>query len=140
MSFDFRRRLTVEFFRYFCASLAGLGVDFSLYTGLTALMGWHYLASAAAGFAAGVVAVYLLSIFWVFTDRRYHNRAQEFSLFVVIGMAGLALTEFVLYVFTDLAGLDYRASKVVAAGCVFTFNFICRKLFLFSGLDNENQG
>jgi len=121
-----------EFLRYFAASALGLAVDFGLYVGLTRLAGWHYLASAAAGFCAGLITVYLLSILWVFAVRRLRSSAQEFGLFATIGLAGLVLTELVLYACTDMAGLDYRVSKIVAAGLVFLFNFGCRKALLFS--------
>lgn len=121
-----------EFLRYFAASAAGLAVDFGLYVGLTQGLGLHYLQSAAAGFCAGVLTVYTLSVLWVFSERRLSSGWQEFALFALIGLAGLALTELVLYACTELVGIDYRLSKVVAAGLVFMFNFGCRKLLLFT--------
>ena len=121
-----------EFLRYFAASAAGLCVDFGLYVALTRHAGWHYLASAAAGFCAGLATVYALSVLWVFGQRRLRNGWHEFALFALIGLAGLALTELVLYACTGLVGLDYRVSKIFAAGLVFLFNFGCRKLLLFT--------
>jgi putative flippase GtrA len=126
-------RLTSELARYFAASAAGLAVDFSLYVGLTELAGWHYLVSAAGGFCAGAVTVYALSVSWVFSERRLRDSSWEFVIFTAIGVAGLALTELVLYACTDLAGLDYRLSKLVAASLVFLFNFGLRKRVLFTG-------
>lgn len=110
----------------------GLAVDFGLYVGLTELAGWHYLLSAAAGFCAGASTVYALSVAWVFSERRFRRSDHEFIIFVSIGILGLGLTELVLYACTDLSGLDYRMSKVVAAAIVFLFNFSLRKLVLFS--------
>lgn len=127
------RRLTAEFLRYFAASAAGLGVDFSLYVGLTELAGWHYLLSAAAGFCVGAMAVYALSIGWVFSERRLRNFHWELIIFTSIGALGLVLTEVVLYAFTDLFGVDYRLSKIFAAGAVFLINFGLRKQILFRG-------
>ncbi len=126
------RPFAAEFARYFTASAAGLAVDFSLYVGLTQWLGWHYMASAAAGFCAGLLTVYTLSVLWVFSQRRLSRGWLEFALFALIGLAGLALTELVLYACTGLAGIDYRISKIVAAGLVFLFNFGCRKLLLFT--------
>ena len=128
----FPRRLSAEFLRYLAASAIGLGVDFGLYVGLTELAGWHYLVSAVAGFCAGAVTVYALSVAWVFSERRFRRSDCEFLVFVTIGLLGLALTELVLYAGTDLSGLDYRLSKVVAAAIVYLFNFSLRKLVLFS--------
>lgn len=125
-------QLSTEFLRYIAASAAGLGVDFSLYVGLTELAGWHYLVSAVGGFCAGAASVYALSVAWVFSERRFRRSDFEFLIFVGIGVLGLGITELVLYVGTELSGLDYRLSKVFAAGTVFLFNFCLRKLILFT--------
>ena len=125
-------RHAAEFLRYFAASAAALGVDFSIYVALTELAGWHYLVSGAAGFSAGAVTVYAMSITWIFSERRFRTIGWEFTIFLAIGIIGLALTELVLYVCTDLSDIDYRLSKVFAAGVVFLFNFGLRKLILFS--------
>ena len=127
-----RNGLETEFLRYFAASAVGLAVDFSLYVGLTELAGWHYLASAAAGFGAGAVTVYAFSVAWVFSERRLRSPGWEFAIFGSIGLLGLVLTEIVLYVCTDISGLDYRLSKVFAAAIVFLVNFGLRKLILFT--------
>jgi putative flippase GtrA len=123
--------LAGEFARYFAAGLIALGIDFALYVALTELAGWHYLISATAAFAAGLATVYFFSIFWVFRERSIGPGSREFLLFSVIGIVGLALTAAVLYVLTDILGLDYRLSKIASAGLVFLFNFGCRKFFLF---------
>ena len=109
-----------------------LSVDFALYVALTELAGWHYLASATVAFCAGLATVYVFSIAWVFRKRRLQSNSHEFFVFSAIGVIGLGLTAGILYVLTDISGMDYRLSKIVAAACVFLFNFSCRKLFLFS--------
>jgi putative flippase GtrA len=114
------------------ASAAGLAVDFSLYVGLTELASWHYLASAAAGFIAGATAVYAFSVAWVFSERRFGSPGWEFAVFAGIGVLGLLVTEIALYVCTDVSGLDYRLSKVFAAGTVFLLNFGLRRTILFT--------
>lgn len=123
--------LAGEFVRYFAAGLVALSVDFALYVSLTELAGWHYLASATAGFCAGLAIVYLSSIFWVFRDRSLESGTREFLLFASIGIVALALNTAMLYGLTDIVGIDYRISKLGAAALIFLFNFGCRKFFLF---------
>ena len=120
-----------EFARYFAAGLFALCVDFGLYVAFTEVLGWHYLASATVAFCAGLATIYLLSIGWVFRQRRVARNVHEFALFAGIGAVGLLLTAIVLYVLTDVLGLDYRVSKIASAAVVFMFNFGCRKYFLF---------
>lgn len=128
-----------EFARYFAAGLVALCVDFSLYIALTEIAGWHYLVSGTVAFCAGLTTVYLFSIRWVFRTRRHKRGVREFLLFSLIGIVGLLLTTGVLYVFTDILGLDYRLSKLVATAIVFVFNFGCRKFFLFRATESETQ-
>ena len=123
--------LTGEFLRYFVGGLVALAVDFSLYVLLTEYAGWHYLVSAGFAFCAGLMTIYVFSIRWVFRARRLESSLHEFAAFAAIGATGLALTVAILYILTDLAGLDYRLSKVVSAALVFLFNFGSRKILLF---------
>lgn len=124
--------LAGEFARYIASGLVALAVDFSLYVALTERAGWHYLVSATVAFCVGLATVYAFSVLWVFRHRRVGRGAHEFVVFALIGVVGLALTAAVLYILVDLAGLDYRLSKIVAAALVFCFNFGCRKYFLFT--------
>ncbi|MGH6993247.1 MAG: GtrA family protein, partial [Caulobacteraceae bacterium] len=96
-----------EGWRYFVASAAALGIDFGLLVGLTSLLGVPYLASAAAGFCAGTVLTYFLSIRWIFSHRQLKDHRLEIALFFVIGLAGLALNEALLALFVSRFGLGY---------------------------------
>ena len=75
---------------------------------------------------------YLLSIFWVFSESRYREKRIEFAIFAFIGVIGLGLTEGLMWLFTDLAGLHYLLSKLITAALVLLWNFIARKAVLFT--------
>jgi putative flippase GtrA len=127
------QRVAGELSRYLVVALVALAADFGVLVGMREIAGWHYLASAAAGFAFGLTTSYLLSVAWVFSHRIVHNRLAEFTLFAMIGLTGVMMTEAILYCGTDLCRLDYRVSKIMAVGCVFVWNFGARKLILFRG-------
>ncbi|HZD53423.1 MAG TPA: GtrA family protein [Woeseiaceae bacterium] len=120
-----------ELLRYGVASAAGLAVDFGLLVALTELFGLYYLASAAVGFCAGVGVVYLISVRWVFAHRRFRSRSSELSVFLLVGVAGLALNQLLMAGLTDGLMLHYQLSKLITVAVVFSFNFACRKLVLF---------
>jgi putative flippase GtrA len=107
-------------------------VDFATLVTATELMNIPYLYSAVSGFTAGVLTNYILSISWVFPDRSLESRAAEVSIFVIVGVIGLALTELILYIGTAILGLDYRVSKLVAVAAVLFWNFGLRKTLLFN--------
>ena len=113
------------------ASQAAFWLDLGVLALLTEVGGLHYLVSAAISFLAGTTLSYVLSVVWVFDDRRVASKIAEYALFVLVGVAGLALNEGLLWLFTETFGLHYLLAKVIAATIIFGGNFAARKLLLF---------
>ena len=126
------RSLADEGVRYLAASALALAIDFGVYTGLIRLAAVHYLVAAPIGFALGLATVYALSVRWVFRQRRLADRRAEFALFAAIGLAGMALNQIIIYAVVAMMPGFYEIAKVISAGVVFCFNFISRKLLLFT--------
>jgi len=126
------RRVADESVRYLAASTLALAVDFGLYSGLIRLAGVDYLVAAPIGFAAGLATIYAVSIRWVFRHRRLQSAHAEFALFAMIGLAGMALNQGVVWAGVEKLQLSYELAKVLSAGTVFGFNFVSRKLLLFT--------
>ena len=126
------RGVAHEGLRYFAASALALAVDFGSYSGLIRLAGVDYLVAAPIGFALGLATVYALSIRWVFRQRRLVNARAEFLLFALIGLAGMALNQGIVYAGVEMFALSPELAKIVSAGLVFCFNFASRKLLLFT--------
>jgi putative flippase GtrA len=118
--------------RYLLASAVAFAVDFGVYVGLIRLAGVDYLVAAPVGFALGLCVVYALSVRWVFRHRSVANARLEFGVFAIIGVAGLALNQLVVYAGVEWAALPYEAAKLVSAAIGVGFNFLCRKVLLFS--------
>ena len=121
-----------QFAQYVLVGGAAFAVDISVLYLLTEEAGLHYLISATIAFLLGLVTNYLLCIAWVFDIRIMSNRLYEFTLFGLIGIAGLLLNNVLLYTLTDGLGLHYLVSKFVAAGVILIFNFSLRRRMLFS--------
>jgi putative flippase GtrA len=125
------RRSAGEFARYFACSAIALTADFGLYS-LGLGLGLSYPVAAVFGFIAGLWLAYFLSVRYVFRERALSNRLSEFSIFAAIGVFGLLLTEALLWLLVDHAGLHPLAAKGVTAGAVFISNFALRKGILFT--------
>lgn len=125
-------RIANEGIRYFGASALALGIDLATYSGLIYIAGVHYLVAAPVGFALGLGLVYLLSVRWVFAERRLANARVEFAVFALIGLAGMGINELVIYAGVDRFALGPVPAKLVSAGLVFCFNFASRKFLLFT--------
>lgn len=130
------KKLTSELVRYLIVSLIALGVDFGVYLGLIRFFSINYLISAALGFVVGLVFSYLLSVVWVFSSRNESfSRSSGFVVYGVIGLLGLFVNETVIFLSVTWLGLGYVIAKLWAAGASFLFNFLGRKIILFSHFD-----
>ena len=103
---------------------------------------WRPLA-VGAGYGVGLAVCYLFSIYCIFPHRTIADKRLEFTLFMVIGVVGLGLTEVIVDVgvlllemqrttavhLNDAARL--AVAKFVAVALVFFFNFGVRKAILF---------
>lgn len=125
-------RVADEGVRYFAASALALAIDFGIYIGLIRVVDVHYLIAAPLGFALGLATIYLLSTGWVFRERRLADRSAEFALFALVGLAGMALNQAVLFAAVQWLAASFELAKVISAGVVFSFNFASRKLLLFT--------
>src|SRR5262249_13294711 len=96
--------LAIESAKYFLASAAALALDYGLLVSLTEFGRLNYLASAAIGFTAGLVLNYMLSVRFVFRERRLESRRLEILGFALIGLAGLALNEVLMMALVEWAG------------------------------------
>ena len=126
------RGLANEGVRYLAASAIALAVDFGLFIGLIRGGGVDYLVAAPVGFLTGLAVIYTLSIRWVFRQRRLKDARAEFGLFALLGLAGLALNQGIIFAGMDWLALPDWLAKIASAGAVFCFKFASRKLLLFT--------
>ena len=120
-----------EIIKYVIAGGTAFLVDFMILYLCSEYLGLHYLLGNLFGYGAGLLTSYLLNIRWVFTYRKF-GVGTEFALFNVIVPLGLGLSELLMYLFVEQVGAHYLYAKVGASAVVFIFNYITKKLFLFS--------
>lgn len=127
------RLLRTDFARYFAVSLLALAVDLAVLSICLRLLDMGLALSAAFGFTAGGIVAYVMSIRWVFRARTYHDTPSlEFGAFVAIGLAGLGITQLVLWLGVTWMGLMPELVKLAAAGITFMFNYLVRRTLLFA--------
>lgn len=121
----------VQLFRYMFVGGAAFVVDFGLLYVLTEFAGFYYILSATLSFVAGLIVNYIFSTAWIFRHSKLSNRWTEFLVFSIIGVVGLGFNDLFLYLFTNLLGIYYMASKIIVAAIVMAWNFVARKMILF---------
>lgn len=121
----------IQFLRYLAVGGSAFVADFSTLFAFTHWLRIHYLISNIFGFIVGLVVNYVLSLLWVFNTRKFTSRVAEFTLFGVIGVVGVGLSELILWLMTGLGGAHYLLSKLVATALVLLWNFGARKILVF---------
>lgn len=119
-------------------------IDFAITTIPTYFFGQStvYL-FAVFGFVISCIVNYILSIKYVFTDKKEMDKKKEFLVFVILSAIGLLINELIIYLCQDIlyatvmwihnlipSALIVPVSKIIATAVVMVYNFISRKLFL----------
>lgn len=121
---------------YLLASAVALVADLGIF-GLFVRFGWDWYGAAAAGFLAGSLVAYFISVRWVFAAHRLQSRSAELAIFVLIGCFGLLVVQGVMWVCIEWLGMPGSIARLVAVGFSFTSNFALRKLILFRSRGRE---
>lgn len=131
-----QKLLRMEFIKYGISGVIAFICDFTVLVVATEYFGIHYLISNILGYAVGLVVSYTLNIRFVFKHRRFGDtQGQEFVYFTIIVFVGLGVSELVMFAATDGIDIPYTWSKVIATFFVFLFNYIVKKLVLFTPHD-----
>ncbi|MDR7270572.1 putative flippase GtrA [Pelomonas saccharophila] len=120
-----------EFLLYLAASAAALTLDTAVFN-LSLRLGVNLPLSACLGFSLGLMLIYTISTRHAFSQHRVADRRNEFALFALIGVAGLLLTEVLLWLLVKQLSVAPLPAKLGSACGVFLFNFGLRKNLLFT--------
>ncbi len=122
----------VQLFRYGLSGFAATAVDFLILTILTEFFGEDLLLLwTAIAFISGLSVTYILSTHWVFDSHRFKSKAAEATAFLSIGVVGLLLTEFFMWLLAEKIDIFYLLSKLIASVLVFIWNFTAKKFIVF---------
>jgi len=128
----------IQFLRYFfvggIAAVVNIGALFVLKES-----GVNLIVANIIGFTLGLIVNYLLSRKFVFAKEKMENGIFEFVSYAVIGVIGLAIDTFLVWLFTEQIGMWYIISKVLSTVIVFVWNFVARKV-LYINANRSKKG
>lgn len=124
-------RTLLQFARYGAVAVIALAFDFGTYAFLITVCHVHPVLAATVGFSIGIVVNYLLSVYWVFSERARTRRAEMIG-FLIIGLVGLMLTNLIIWLVAVFWQHNELLAKLVAVVIVFFWNFGARKWLLFN--------
>ena len=122
----------IQFVKYIFVGGIAFLFDFGTLYILTEYGGVHYLVSAMVAFIVGLNVNYFLAKFLVFKDSKIQHIRKEYIYVVCISLSALLLNQVLLFIFTDKLGIYYLNSKIITTIILLFYNFIIRKVFIFS--------
>lgn len=146
------KELIGEFLRYIVVGGIAFVVDFGIFTLLRETLyrgradNTAVLVATAAGFVAGLVVNYILSMVMVFRKESQQKQGKTLKavlIFVAVGLVGLVITELLQWLGesyflttslgTSLGGLGKYAVRLCVTAIVLVWNYAGRKIFVFKG-------
>lgn len=121
----------VQLFRYGVSGGFAFICDSSTLIFFTEVLHFDPVIASMFGFSVGLIVTYILSIFWIFDQRRVSNHVMEFIFFVIIGVIGFGLNTLFMWIFVKKYFINYIISKVFTTIVVTLWNFIAKKYLLF---------
>lgn len=107
-------------------------IDMGTMIAFKEIVGIREAYAASIGNFVGLVFTYLLSIFWIFDQRKYKNYLIEFTIFFLIGIGGTLITYGCMILLVEKIHLHYILSKVATVVIVAIYAFIAKKILLFN--------
>ena len=123
--------LYAQAFRYVLSGTVAYAIDYCLLIVSVEIFKVHYLTASLIAFLAGSITAYILNVNWVFDKRVFKNRYFEIAIFIVIGVIGLIINQYMIWFFTENVNFHYLFSKFAATMIIVIWNFFARKYILF---------
>ena len=124
------QNLIAQIMKFGVVGILATLLDYVVMIVLTEVFGVPPVASSTISFSISVVFNYLASMRYVFSHREGMSRRREFIIFLVLSIIGLGINAALMWVGTELAGIDYRIVKLFATAVVMVWNFVSRKVLL----------
>ena len=126
-----KTRLSTQILSFLVVGGLSTLIDFAIVYGLNGILGWHYQLAVLIAFVLATIFNYWASMRFTFESKfSPEQKHQEFLLFLVLSILGLALTAGLMWVAVDAMHWPVMPAKVAVTAIVMVFNFLTRKLLL----------
>jgi len=122
--------LIKEASRYVVVGGISTVVDMVVLFMMAEIGGVSYILASIISFLCGAIINYFLCIAWVFEFRRLTKKRYEIMFYLAITLVALGVNVVLMWFFTEVVGVYFMVSKVIAVFFTFFVNFSMRKVLL----------
>ena len=122
--------LLVQIFNFGIVGVIATIIDFGFLYLFRDVCNFNLVVANTLSFCISVIFNYFASMAFVFDVDKNKSKKRNFILFVIFSVIGLILNDIIVYFVTEIVGLYYMLSKIIATIFVMIFNFVTRKKFL----------
>lgn len=123
-------KLLIQIFKFGIVGGLAFLIDYAVLFCCKEFIGFNVLLSTAIAFTISVIYNYIASVKWVFDVNKEKSAKKNFIIFIILSIIGLIITEIIMWIGSDVIGINYLIVKIIATAIVMIFNFITRKMFL----------
>ena len=122
--------LLVQIFNFGIVGIIATIIDFGFLYLFRDIGHFHLIIANTLSFCISVIFNYFASMTFVFDVDKNKSKKRNFVLFFIFSVIGLILNDIIVYFVTEIVGLYYMLSKIIATIFVMIFNFVTRKKYL----------
>lgn len=129
---DLGKKLTKQyrgFIIYSIIGFCGLFVDIGSFLIMTKLFGINYLIANTISMSLGIVNNFILNVFFNFKTK--DRLLTRFISFAAIGISGMFITNFILYIFVEKVGIDEAIVKILSLGVIVVYQYNMNRMISF---------
>lgn len=133
--FKYEKNIFSEFIKFCTVGFMGTLINLCFLYFATEFLDIHYILSATFAFFLAASHNYILNKFWTFKESMGHQFFQKYLKFFAISLASLGINLIILYSLTELIGIYYILSQLIAIGIALSINFTGNKFWTFINSD-----
>jgi len=128
----YKRSLIKEFIKF--ATVGGIGtlINIIILYLLTEKVGIYYMISAVFSFIVAMSSNFILNKIWTFGENVRYGIGKKYLKFATVSISALIVNLIFLYIFTEVFGIYYIVSQVLAILIALIINFTGNKVWTFS--------
>ena len=128
----YKKNIIKEFFKFAIVGGIGTIINISILYLLTEKVGIYYMFSAIISFIIAMTSNFILNKVWTFKENIKLKAGKKYLQFGLVSIIALFVNLIFLYLFTEILGIYYIFSQILAIGIALIINFLGNKLWTFS--------